>query len=175
MGVRAPEDEGSPPATAPALDALFTAQWLRMVRLAVLLVDDRGLAEDVVQEAFAGLHRHWDRLQHTEHAAAYLHRAVVNGCRSALRRRRTARAWVAPHAVPTSSAEELALLGEERREVLAAVAALPERQREVLVLRYWSHLDEAGTAAAMGVTRGTVKSTTHKALAALERTLGGTR
>ncbi|PWJ47198.1 RNA polymerase sigma-70 factor, sigma-E family [Quadrisphaera granulorum] len=183
MSVMAPEDEADPPPSAirapqsdaPQLDALFSAHWLRMVRLAVLLVDDRGTAEDVVQDAFAGLHHHWNRLQDADRAVAYLHRAVVNGCRSTLRRRRTARAWVAPHAVPTPSAEELALLGEERRDVLLAVAALPERQREALVLRYWSHLDEAGTALAMGVTRGTVKSTIHKALATLERQLRATQ
>ncbi len=180
MRTTAPADEGGPPVVAPDLEQLFSTHWLAMVRLAVLLVDDRPSAEDVVQDAFTGLHRHWHRLDDPDRAAAYLHRAVVNGARSALRRRRTARAWTAPHAVPSPSAEDLALLSDQRREVLAGVAQLPPRQREVLVLRYWSHLDEAQTAEAMGVTRGTVKSTAHKALAALERHLtdtprGGTR
>ena len=159
--------------SGPAFDDLFVKRWAATVRLALLLVDDEPSAEDVAQEAFTGLLRRWDQLGDPSRAQSYLNRAVVNGARSALRRRRTARAWTPPHAVPGPSAEELALLGDERREVLAAVAALPLRQREVVVLRYWSQLDEAATAEAMGITRGTVKSTAHKALAALHRRLGG--
>ena len=67
------------------------------------------------------------------------------------------------------------MLAEDQREVLAAVRRLPERQRQVLVLRYWSDLSEAEIAAALGITRGTVKSTASRALDALQRTLGGTR
>lgn len=173
MRVSAPkaDDDHPPPAVASSFDELFTAEWARVVRTALLLVDDDASAEDVAQEAFAGLLRHWDRLDDPARARAYLHRAVVNGARSVLRRRRTARAWTAPHAVAGPSAEELALLGDQRREVLAAVAQLPERQREVVVLRYWSHLDEAATAEAMGISRGTVKSTAHRALASLQRRL----
>lgn len=163
------DDERPPP--APTFDDLFVQRWAATVRLAVLLVDDEASAEDVAQEAFTGLLRQWHRLDDPSRAQAYLHRAVVNGARSVLRRRRTARAWTPPHAAPEASAEELALLDDERREVLAAVAALPQRQREVVVLRYWSQLDEAATAEAMGITRGTVKSTAHKAVAALHRRL----
>jgi len=157
----------------PAFDDLFVQRWAATVRLALLLVDDEPSAEDVAQEAFTGLLRHWHQLGDPSRAQSYLNRAVVNGARSALRRRRTARAWTPPHAIPDPSAEELALLGDERREVLAAVATLPLRQREVMVLRYWSQLDEAATAQAMGITRGTVKSTAHKAMAALHRRFGG--
>ncbi|CCH89143.1 RNA polymerase sigma-E factor [Modestobacter italicus] len=73
--------------------------------------------------------------------------------------------------MPTASAEEEALLGEQRREVLAAGQALPPRQREVVVLRYWSHLGEAETAEVLGISRGTVKSTTSRALRAVEKAL----
>ncbi|MBF5082689.1 sigma-70 family RNA polymerase sigma factor [Quadrisphaera sp. INWT6] len=176
------DDEHPPPVPAsavpaepagPAFDELFVQRWGATVQLALLLVDDEPSAEDVAQEAFTGLLRHWHQLGDLSRAQSYLNRAVVNGARSALRRRRTARAWTPPHATPDPSAEELALLGDERREVFAAVAALPLRQREVVVLRYWSQLDEAATAEAMGITRGTVKSTAHKAMAALHRRLGG--
>jgi RNA polymerase sigma-70 factor (sigma-E family) len=163
-----PAPEVPPP---PAFDDLFVQRWAATVRLALLLVDDEASAEDVAQEAFTGLLRHWNQLADPARAQSYLHRAVVNGARSVLRRRRTARAWTPPHAAPDPSAEELALLDDERRRVLAAVAALPQRQRELVVLRYWSQLDEAATAEAMGITRGTVKSTAHKAVAALHRML----
>lgn len=180
--VASTQDDHPPPTPAaagpglpavPAFDDLFVQRWAATVKLALLLVDDEPSAEDVAQEAFAGLLRHWHQLDDQARAQSYLNRAVVNGARSALRRRRTARAWTPPHEVPHPSAEELALLGEEHREVFAAVAALPLRQREVVVLRYWSQLDEAATAEAMGITRGTVKSTAHKAMAALHRRLGG--
>ncbi len=87
-----------------------------------------------------------------------------------LRRRRTARDHVAPIGLASDPAD-LAVLAEEHREVLAALRRLPGRQREVLVLRYYAGLSEAEIAATTGISRGTVKSTAHRALAALERAL----
>jgi RNA polymerase sigma factor (sigma-70 family) len=69
------------------------------------------------------------------------------------------------------SAESAVLLGEEHRQVLLAIRRLPSRQREALVLRYYLDLDEAEIASCMQVSRGTVKSTTSRALAALGRIL----
>ena len=153
------------------LDALFAERWTAMVRLAVLLVDDQESAEDVVADAFTGLARNWHRID-PDRAVGYLHRSVVNGARSALRRRRTARAW-SPEALSHGpSAEDVVLVNAQHRELVQALATLPTRQREALVLRYWSHLDEAATAEAMGVSRGTVKSTTSRALTALRRRVG---
>ena len=160
---------------APTFEQLFHTQRLALVRLAVLLVDELPLAEDIVQEAFAELHARWSRLADPHKALAYLRTSVVNRSRSALRRRRTARAYVPPHDPPLDSPEADLVLAEDQREVLAAVRRLPERQRQVLVLRYWSDLSEAEIAAALGITRGTVKSTASRALDALQRTLGGTR
>ena len=65
----------------------------------------------------------------------------------------------------------LGLMGE----VLAALKQLPDRQREVLVLRYWSDLSEAQIAEALGISRGTVKSTASRALAALEKIMEASR
>ncbi len=72
---------------------------------------------------------------------------------------------------PAPSAEAAALVGEEQRAAVAALRCLPPRQREALVLRYFADLPEPETAAAMRVSRGTVKSTTARALAALGRML----
>jgi RNA polymerase sigma-70 factor, sigma-E family len=162
----------STPSTAPrTLADLYRDHRQRMVRLAVLLVDDPATAEDVVQEAFAGLHRHWSSLRDEEAAVAYLRTAVVNGSRSVLRRRRTARDYVPPHQVNARSAESLAMLSAEHQAVVDALATLPPRQREVLVLRYYGGLSEAEIAEATGITRGTVKSTASRALDAVGRVM----
>jgi RNA polymerase sigma factor (sigma-70 family) len=73
---------------------------------------------------------------------------------------------------PGESAESAALIGEEHRQVLEAVRRLPSRQREVLVLRFYLDLNEEEIARSMRISRGTVKSTTSRALAALGRILG---
>ena len=146
---------------------------MRMVRLAVLLVDDPSTAEDVVQEAFTGLHRHWAGLRDEAAAVAYLRTAVVNGSRSVLRRRRTARDYVPPHQVNARSAESLAMLSAEHQAVVDALGTLPPRQREVLVLRYYGGMSEAEIADATGISRGTVKSTASRALDAVQRAMAG--
>ena len=76
-----------------------------------------------------------------------------------------------PPATPHPGPDDAALVAEEHREVLAAMAGLAPRQREVLVLRYWSDLSEADIAETLGLSRGAVKSTASRALDALERAL----
>ncbi|MFR9803847.1 SigE family RNA polymerase sigma factor [Pseudonocardia sp. RS010] len=162
-----PQDPGAPLTLAD----LYRDHRMRLVRLAVLLVDEPATAEDVVQEAFAGLHRHWAGLRDEAAAVGYLRTAVVNGSRSVLRRRRTAREYVAPHQVNARSAESLAMLSAEHQAVVEALGALPPRQREVLVLRYYGGLSEAEIAESAGITRGTVKSTASRALDAVARVM----
>lgn len=148
--------------------ALFVSHRLHLVRTARLLVDDLATAEDVVQDAFAAFLARSDRLREEGRALAYLRTSVVNGSRDRLRRRRTARAWVPPHDEPADSTVERAVVREEHREVVEALRRLPRRQREVVVLRYWSGLSEAEIAEALGISRGAVKSTASRALDALE-------
>jgi RNA polymerase sigma-70 factor (sigma-E family) len=150
--------------------SLYVAHRLRLVRLAVLLVDDQETAEDVVHDVFAKVQRGW-RLEDPDKALAYLQRPVVNTARSVLRRRRSVRLHVVPHDPPVGGPEASVILAEEHREVLAALQQLPRRQREVLVLRYWSDLSEAEMAQTLGIATGTVKSTASRALGALERIL----
>jgi RNA polymerase sigma-70 factor (sigma-E family) len=154
---------------APGIDDLYAHRRLPLVRLALLLVDDLPTAEDVVQDVFAALYRrHGERLTGLDNPDAYLRTSVVNTSRSVLRRRRTVRAHVPEREGHAPSAEEPVLLREEHGEV---IAALHRRQREVLVLRYWSHLSEAQIADTLGLSRGAVKSTASRALAALRREL----
>ena len=157
---------------AEAVTALYETHALGLIRLAVIMLGDRPAAEDVVQEAFYGLYRRWHALSDTTNALAYVRSSVINGCRSALRRRVRQLALAgAEQPVESDSAESSALLSEEYRQVLLAIRRLPSRQREALVLRYYLDLDEAEIASSMQVSRGTVKSTTSRALAALGRIL----
>lgn len=156
----------------PTLTDLYHAHRLGLVRMAVLLVDHQDLAEDVVQEAFTQLYqRHGEQLEDLDNALGYLRTSVVNGARSMLRRRRTAREYVPPHEADAPSAEDHAVLNDEHRRVLVALQELTSRQREVLVLRYWSDMSEAQIAETLGLSRGAVKSTASRALDALEKHL----
>lgn len=142
-----------------ALEALYAAHWRPLVRLAVLLVRDQGTAEEVVQDAFVAVHGRWGRLRDPDRALAYLRQAVVNRSRSTLRHRGV----VERHArtsgpEPVAGADEAAVADERRATVLAALAHLPERQREVLALRHYAGLSEAEIAGALGISSGSVKT-----------------
>jgi RNA polymerase sigma-70 factor (sigma-E family) len=150
--------------------ALYQAHAIGLIRLAIVMLGDRAAAEDVVQDAFLGLYRHWIRLDDQANALAYVRSAVLNRCRNALRQRGRPERRVTA-AVPGESAEALVLVGEEHQRVLTAIRALPGRQREALVLRFYLDMSEEETARAMGISRGTVKSTTSRAVAALGRML----
>ena len=153
-----------------AVTAIYERHALGLTRLAFLMLGDRQTAEDVVQEAFCGLYRAWDRMPDHGRALGYVRSSVLNGSRSALRRSRRVPRAVAVEAA-AASAEDMVLAGERQRETVAALRRLPPRQREAVVLRYFADLPEQETAVAMGVSRGTVKSTTSRALAALARML----
>src|SRR5205814_5124975 len=103
----------------------------------------------------------WETLASEDAAVGYLRTSVVNNARSVLRRRRTVRRFPQPAAdwLTEPAADGGVLLAEEHREVIAALRTLPPRQREVIVLRYWSELTEAEIAKTLGISVGTVKST----------------
>jgi RNA polymerase sigma-70 factor (sigma-E family) len=152
----------------------FASQWRSSVRLAVLLVDDRPSAEDVVQDAFVSLHRHRDGLEDEAAALRYLRATIVYRSRSVIRRRQTVRRHlkVAEPQIGDGADYEV-LLSAEHHETLLAVRRLPRAQREVVVLRYWAQLSEAQIAAVLGISKGTVKSHASRGLAALRASLGG--
>jgi len=152
------------------IPALYQAHWRYLVRLAVLLVDDLASAEDVVQDAFLALHRKVDGLRDPDAALGYLRTSVVNLARSVIRRRQVARKHLKvaePEA--TAGADHDVLLRDEHRAALAAVRALPRRQSEVLVLRYWAGLSEREIAQTMNVSVGSVKVHISRGMAALTR------
>jgi RNA polymerase sigma-70 factor (sigma-E family) len=158
---------------AAAVEALYQSHAVGLIRLAYLMLGDRAGAEDAVQDAFCGLYRHWDRLADRDRALAYVRTAVLNGCRSALRRRARGRR-LDIYQPPTASAEAAVLGREEREEVMRAVRRLPGRQREALVLRFYLDLPDREIARVMGLRPSSVRSATHRALKALGHALGET-
>jgi RNA polymerase sigma factor (sigma-70 family) len=115
---------------------LYDAHALGLIRLAYLMLGSQPAAEDFVQDAFCGLYRRWRHIADHGKALLYVRSAVINGCRSELRRRKflTANDIVMPTG---ASAEDSALVKEDRRQAILALASLPDRQRQVLVLRFY--------------------------------------
>jgi RNA polymerase sigma factor (sigma-70 family) len=159
-----------------AVAVLYRAQALRLTRLAYVMLGDRGLAEDIVREAFAGLRRRRRRLSDPAKAVFYLRSSVLSDCRTVLRRSSAARALTlvdigeGPLSA-AASAEAPALSAQERRALMSAIRRLPARQREALVLRFCLDEPEAEIARLMRIRPGAVRSTTYRALAALGRLL----
>jgi RNA polymerase sigma-70 factor (sigma-E family) len=168
---------GSDPAEArwtnpdEALLELYAAHYKGLVRLATFLLKENATPEEIVQDAFVAMHASWRRLRDPDRAEAYLRQAVVNRCRSGLRRRRVAEKY-APKPMPDAASAEHGALGAlDRASVVQRLRALPTRQREVLVLRYYGQLSEAEIAATLGISQGAVKSHASRGMTALRASL----
>ena len=172
MTLREPDTSPTAWGADAAVEAMYAAHYRRLVRLSVLLVRDVESAEEVVQDAFVAMHGRWRRMRDPDKALAYLRQAVVNRSRSVLRHRGVESAYTPPAARDRPGADEDALVAERRGVVLDALRSLPERQREVLALRYYVDLSEADIASALGISRGAVKSHASRGSAALRTSLG---
>ncbi len=158
---------GIMPGTAPAeFDSFVRARTPALLRSAHVLTGDRHLAEDLVQNTLARTYRAWPRLHETGNAEAYARKIMYNLQVTTWRRRRLERL--------TDSPPETAAPGHDDADGVAlrlvlrdALAKLGQRQRAVLMLRFFEDLTEAETADMLGITIGTVKSQTAKALARL--------
>jgi RNA polymerase sigma factor (sigma-70 family) len=136
-------------------EALYQREFVGLVRLAMVLVDNQEQAEEVVQDAFAGLYL---RYRVVSRPLAYVRASVLNGCRKVLRRRLLVRRYAGQ---PTDESELI------YNHVLDAIRRLPPRQRAAVVLRYELQLTDAEIAGTLKMPLGTVKSTLHRALARL--------
>lgn len=151
------------------LDQLYREHYRSLVRLASILVDDVATCEELVQDAFVAVLRRSGGWAEADKAGAYLRSVVLNHARSHLRKQQVRRRWLRSVDRPESvgAADGAALLDAETTEILAALRTLPERQREVLALRYYLDLSEAEIAATLGISTGSVKTHAHRGLATL--------
>jgi len=148
------------------------ARWPVMVRLAYGLTGDQGHAEDVAQAAFARAYASWPRVRRSGNPDAYVRQIVVNENRNRFRKHRvTERLTDSP---PESGLVDVAWTDttrhyDKRSALIAALQRLGQRQRAVIVLRYWMDLTEQETATALNCSVGTVKSQASRALATLRQ------
>ncbi|WP_243709540.1 SigE family RNA polymerase sigma factor [Micromonospora sp. 15K316] len=146
------------------------ARSAALLRTAYLLAGDWATAEDLLQTALTKTYLAWRRLGGIEAVEPYARRVLVNTSTSWWRRR-----WHGER--PTEVLPEQAGADEIQRQLdrdllWRHLRALPNRQRAVLVLRFYEDMSEAQTAALLGISAGTVKSQTARALATLRRRLG---
>lgn len=155
------------------VEALYRAEARRLVGMLTAYVGDVALAEDIAQEAFAKVHRTWDRVREPERLVSYLRATAFNLARSSLRRRLRP---VPPIDVSsTTNPEDGLVLGEDQRAVVAAVQRLPKQQRACVILRYYAELGIDDIASTLGISPNSVKTHLVRALDALEVSLGGDR
>ena len=146
-------------------EAYVAAAWPRLLRSAWLLTGNWHSAEDLLQTVLSKVYGKWPRLR-DQAPDAYIRAALANTYLTWGRRR-----WRGE--VPTERLPEFLVKADEpseialRETVAAALARLPRRQRAVLVLRFHADLTEAATAQALGLSIGTVKSYTARALSTL--------
>jgi len=161
-----------------AIAVLYQLHYPSLVRLAALLVPDLATAEDIVQDAFAAVYARWHTLPGTDAALAYLRRSVVHRSRSVVHRSRSApppgpgRADDGPGQADSEPEASLQLPGSA---VVSALRALPVRQREVLVLRYFADLPEAEIALVTGTRKAEVRSRAAQAMSSLRAGLPAAR
>lgn len=150
----------SPPVPVPWHDELvrmYERHFDGLVRLAYLVSGEAALAEEVVQDAFVKAHGSWNTVRDP---LPYLRTAVVNGCRSWGRRQKLERERRPRPPEP---------IRQQPDELWDALATLKERPRTAIVLRYYADLPDAEIAEILGCRIPTVRSTIHRALAALRK------
>ena len=153
--------------TVDLLTETYRNHYSSLLKLAALLLDDTASCEDVVQEAFIRVHSARSRVRDPEKTLAYLRQTVVNLSRSTLRRRLIGMR-LAPKPMPDmASAEEGAYELLEKDALIQALKGIQRRQREVLVLRYFSDLTESQVAHLLGISVGSVKAYGSRGIEAL--------
>lgn len=152
-----------------AFGSFVSARANSLLRHAYLLVGDRGRAEDLLQTALVKTYLAWPRIRDTGAVEGYVRRVMVTTATSWWRGRPYRERPVAT--VPDRAGADELDPALERDAMWARLRTLPAKQRAVLVLRYYEGMAEAEIADVLGVSRGTVKSHTARALAALRRQL----
>jgi RNA polymerase sigma-70 factor (ECF subfamily) len=165
--------EAEPPTTTePApepFEDFYVREYGAVVALGLALTGDRGLAEELAQDAFLAAHRRWERIARYDAPGAWVRRAVVNRSRSAWRRRsREARALerLVRAEPPVVDGE-----GLDPERFWALVRMLPARQAQCVALHYLDDLSTAEIASVLGCSEATVRVHLHRGRAALAQVL----
>lgn len=153
------------------IERLHAQHYESLVRLAGLMLGSREVAEEVVQDAFASAYERWGRVREPERRVSYLRSAALNGARKRLRRRSLARRLSPLAGNHSVTPEDSALLSDRQHRVLAELGRLPARQQQCLILRFYEDLNGAEIAEWLGISRGSVKTHTHRGLRTLESRL----
>ncbi|MEV7325832.1 SigE family RNA polymerase sigma factor [Streptomyces sp. NPDC093970] len=150
--------------------SFMIGRWPRLMRTAFLLTGEQHAAEDLVQSTLERVFVAWRKVGSADDPEAYVRRVMINA--HARRHRRKLKEFLAPkddsglvREVPDTG--DRIAQADDRTALLTALAQLPSRQREAVVLRYWEDLTETQTAQAMGCSVGTVKSNAAKGIAKL--------
>ena len=151
-------------------DAFMTASWSSLYRTAVLMTGDTHLAEDMLQNAMGKVYKAWHRVSRVEHPRSYARAILANEVSTWWRRRSSSELPVEtwPESTSTSGLDDQVV---EADLMWQALGTLPARQRAVVVLRYYEDLSGVEIASVLGISEGTVKAHTHRALRALETAL----
>ena len=154
-----------------ALVTLYREHATRLVGMLTVYVGSQAAAEDLAQEAFLRTYRSWGRVRDADRAASYLYRTAFNLARSGFRHRLVVRRH-RPDPVPDMrTAADDVVLRDDQRAVIEALRALPDRQRECLVLRFYAELTESEIASTLAISPNSVKTHVRRGLAALEARL----
>lgn len=147
-----------------SFEAVFDDLFGRARRVAYRILGDRGSAEDVAAEALARAYARWSTVRDLPYRDAWVLRVATNLAIDITRKRRVELVPVPPGDIGDATAIRMALV--------AALRALPRRQREAIALRYLGGLSEREVADALHVSPGTVKTHLHRGIAALRAQLG---
>ena len=159
------------------VERLYHAEAASLVRLARVFTDDRTAAEDLVQEAFIRLYHAIDRIQDPERSTAYLRSIVLNLARDHNRRGLLSlrhQDSMIDRRVPESP-EDRVVITEDQAEVLEALNGLPRRQRDCIVLRFYSEMSEREIGDILGISPNSVKTHCQRGMSALADRLGVSR
>ena len=149
----------------------YHTEYRSLHRLALVMLGDPSDAEDAVMDTFLKAASKWKLFQGLDWPSGYLRKALMNECRSRLRRRRLETRTAALFRLRREESRSDTEVHTQRLDVWAAVSNLPSSQRACVALRYLEDMPEAEIAATLDLPVGTVKSQLSRGRAKLHRTL----
>jgi RNA polymerase sigma factor (sigma-70 family) len=136
-----------------AFEGFYRSNLARVVRACALVLLDRQGAEDVAAEAFARVWSRWGQIESEDHAGGFVFKTAMRLCARRGRLTRRERLVGSPERrVPDEIGRAL-----DRRDVMVALAGLPIRQRQALVLRDWAGFETQEIAGMLGIQESTIR------------------